>query len=68
MKRITNFFWLAIFLVPLGFFIYFIDKQLISGFLSQAKTEKHYLFLIFLLLGVSGIIAFVLYSDKKSSE
>jgi len=68
MKLITNFFWVALFLVLLGFFIYFIDKQLISGFLSQGKPEKHFLFLIFLLLGVSGLIAFVLYSDKKSSE
>ena len=66
--RTTNFFRVVLFLVLLGFFIYFIDYQLISGFLSQAKTEKHFLFLFFLLLGVSGLIAFVLYSDKKSSE
>ena len=68
MKRISAIIWVLAVLIPLGSFIYFIDKQLISGFLKQAQTEKHYLFLLILLLGVGTLIGLVLYADRKSSK
>ncbi|MGB1020603.1 MAG: hypothetical protein ACPGVF_05825 [Flavobacteriaceae bacterium] len=68
MKRLSNYFWILILLLLLGGFIYTVDKQLISGFLNEAQTEKHYLFLLFLLLGVGTLITLVLYADRKSSK
>jgi len=68
MKRFSKYIWILVLLLLLGGFIYTIDKQLIGGFLSNAKTENHYQFLLFLLIGVGVLIGFVLYSDKKSSS
>lgn len=68
MKRLSNYFWILILLLLLGGFIYTVDKQLISGFLNDGQTKKHYLLLLFLLLGVGTLITLVLYTDQKSSK
>lgn len=52
-------------LIPVGLFISFLDKKVISGFLSTSQISDHFLFIGSLVIAISIIIFFVLKFDKK---
>ena len=51
-------------LIPVGLFISFLDKKIISGF-STNQISDHYLFIGSLVIAISIIIFIVLKFDKK---
>ena len=52
-------------LIPVGLFISFLDKKVISGFLSTNQISDHYLFIGSLVIAITIIIFIVLKFDKK---
>ncbi|MBN09491.1 MAG: hypothetical protein CMC79_03865 [Flavobacteriaceae bacterium] len=53
-----------IILLPLGLFVYFLDNQLASGFLS--KTENNFIFIFLLLIVLIGLVYFIIKIDNNS--
>ncbi len=55
-------------LIPLGILIRFVDLKVTQdGFLSTNELSDHYLFIGGLVVIVIGLLAAVLYFDKKSN-
>ena len=52
-------------LIPVSIFISFIDKKIISGFLSTNEIPDHYLFIGSLVVVISILIYYVLRFDNK---
>lgn len=52
-------------LIPVSIFISFIDKKIISGFLSTNEIPDHYLFIGSLFIVISILIYYVLRFDNK---
>ena len=52
-------------LIPVGLFISFLDKKVISAFLSTNQISDNYLFIGSLVIAISIIIFIVLKFDKK---
>ena len=52
-------------LIPVSIFISFLDKKIISGFLSTNKIPDHYLFIGSLFIVISILIYYVLRFDNK---
>ena len=52
-------------LIPVSIFISFLDKKIISGFLSTNEIPDHYLFIGSLVVVISILIYYVLRFDNK---
>lgn len=52
-------------LIPVSIFISFLDKKIISGFLSTNEIPDHYLFIGSLFVVISILIYYVLRFDNK---
>ncbi len=52
-------------LIPVSIFISFIDKKIISGFLSTNEIPDHYLFIGSLVVVISILIYYILRFDNK---
>ena len=52
-------------LIPVSIFISFLDKKIISGFLSTNEIPDHYLFIGSLFVAISILIYYVLRFDNK---
>jgi hypothetical protein len=52
-------------LIPVSIFISFLDKKIISGFLSTNEIPDHYLFIGSLFIVISILIYYVLRFDNK---
>ena len=52
-------------LIPVFIFISFLDKKIISGFLSTNEISDHYLFIGSLFIVISILIYYVLRFDNK---
>ena len=52
-------------LIPVSIFISFLDKKIISGFLSTNEIPDHYLFIGSLFIAISILIYYVLRFDNK---
>ena len=52
-------------LIPVSIFISFLDKKIISGFLSTNEIPDHYLFIGSLFIVLSILIYYVLRFDNK---
>ncbi len=52
-------------LIPMSIFISFLDKKIISGFLSTNEIPDHYLFIGSLFIVISILIYYVLRFDNK---
>ena len=52
-------------LIPVFIFISFVDKKIISGFLSTNEIPDHYLFIGSLFIVISILIYYVLRFDNK---
>ena len=52
-------------LIPVFIFISFLDKKIISGFLSTNEIPDHYLFIGSLFVVISILIYYVLRFDNK---
>ncbi len=52
-------------LIPVSIFISFLDKKIISGFLSTNEIPDHYLFIGSLVIVISILIYYVLRFDNK---
>lgn len=52
-------------LIPVFIFISFLDKKIISGFLSTNEIPDHYLFIGSLFIVISILIYYVLRFDNK---
>ncbi len=52
-------------LIPISIFISFLDKKIISGFLSTNEIPDHYLFIGSLFIVMSILIYYVLRFDNK---
>ena len=52
-------------LIPESIFISFLDKKIISGFLSTNEIPDHYLFIGSLFIVISILIYYVLRFDNK---
>ena len=52
-------------LIPISIFISFLDKKIISGFLSTNEIPDHYLFIGSLFIVISILIYYVLRFDNK---
>lgn len=57
-----------IILLPLAFFISFLDKKIISGFLSSNEIPEHYIFIGSLLVVIFILIFAVLRFDKNANS
>ncbi len=67
MKKFIENRWILI-LIPLGGFIYFIDKKLTNGLLDDNKFSDHLFLVGTLIIVVSILLAIVVNIDKKSQE
>ena len=55
-------------LIPLGIIIRFVDQKITKeGFLSTNAISDHYIFVSGLVIIVIGLLAAILYFDKKSN-
>ena len=55
-------------LIPLGIIIRFVDQKVTEeGFLSTNAISDHYIFVTGLVIIVIGLLAAILYFDKKSN-
>ena len=52
-------------LIPVSIFISFLDKKIISGFLSTNEIPDHYLFIGSLFIVISILIYYILRFDNK---
>lgn len=52
-------------LIPVSIFISFLDKKIISGFLSTNEIPDHYLFIGSLFVAISILIYYILRFDNK---
>jgi len=52
-------------LIPVSIFISFLDKKIISGFLSTNEIPDHYIFIGSLFIVISILIYYVLRFDNK---
>ncbi len=64
-KNLLKFRFLLI-LIPVGFFIRYIDIKVYDGFLSNNSLREHYSYLGLLLIVLFILIFSVIYFDKKS--
>ncbi|MGC6478987.1 MAG: hypothetical protein ACON42_01260 [Flavobacteriaceae bacterium] len=55
-------------LIPLGFFIRYLDLKVFDGFLADNQTKDHFKFIGVLVGTVAILLAAVLYFDKKSNS
>ena len=67
MKKFIENRWILI-LIPLGGFIYFIDKKLTNGLLDDNEFSDHLFLVGTLIIVVSILLAIVVNIDKKSQE
>ena len=55
-------------LFPLAFFISFLDKKILTGFLSSNEIPEHYIFIGSLLVVIFILIFTVLSFDKNANS
>jgi len=65
MKSFLKRFKFALILLPLAFFISFLDKKILTGFLSSNEIPDHYIFIGSLVVVISILIFAVLRFDKN---
>ena len=68
MKFFLNRFKFTFILIPVALFISFLDKKIISGFLSSNEIPDHYLFIGSLLVVIITLIYVVLRFDKNTNS
>ncbi|MBF11107.1 MAG: hypothetical protein CMC63_02630 [Flavobacteriaceae bacterium] len=68
MKSFLNRFKFTFILIPVALFISFLDKKIISGFLSSNEIPDHYLFIGSLLVVIITLIYVVLRFDKNTNS
>ncbi len=64
-KNLLKFRFLLI-LIPVGFFIRYIDIKVYDGFLSNNSLSEHFSYLGLLLIVLFILIFLVIYFDEKS--
>ena len=65
MNSFSKRFKFILILIPVSIFISFLDKKIISGFLSTNEIPDHYLFIGSLFIVISILIYYVLRFDNK---
>lgn len=65
MNSFSKRFKFILILIPVFIFISFLDKKIISGFLSTNEIPDHYLFIGSLFIVISILIYYVLRFDNK---
>ena len=68
MKSFLNRLKFTFILIPVALFISFLDKKIISGFLSSNEIPDHYLFIGSLLVVIITLIYVVLRFDKNTNS